>query len=72
VKDWFRVTYNGKQYLTQEFSFISKLAKKKNKNKAGRYYLDNGIVTFWEPKVLGKWKCERFADKACTKRVKVE
>lgn len=71
-KDWLRVTFDGKQQVCRDWDLVIKLAKRKNKNKKGDYYLGrNGQVIFCERKVIATWKHERFSDKACTKRVKV-
>ena len=69
--DWLKVTFDGKSYICRDWNLVIKLAKKKNGNKKGDYYLDNNRVLFYEKKVIGKWKHERFSDKACTKPVKV-
>jgi len=69
--DWLRVTFDGKSYVCRDWNLVLKLAKKKNGYKKGEYYMDGGVVTFHDKKVIGKWKHERFADKECTKRVKV-
>ena len=69
--DWLRVTFDGETHVCRDWNLVMKLAKKKNKNKKGEYYLHNNKVYFYERKVIAKWKHERFADKACTKRVRV-
>ena len=69
MRDWLKVTFEGESYATKDHGLAIKLAKKKNKNKPGRYFRDGGVITYWEKKVLGKWKTERFADKACTRKV---
>ena len=69
--DWLRVTFGGKNYVCRDWDLVIKLARKKNGNKKGDYYLQGNKVLFYEKKVIGKWKHERFADKACTVPIKV-
>lgn len=70
--DWLRVTFDDKEHICRDWDFVIKLAKRKNKNKKGDYYLESGgKVIFCERKVIATWKHERFSDEACTKRVKV-
>lgn len=69
--DWLRVTFDGKRHICRDWDLVIKLAKRKNKNKKGGYYLDGNKVVFYEKKVIASWKHERFSDKDCTKRVKV-
>ena len=70
--DWVRVTFDRKRYVTRDYELALKLAKKKNNNKTGDYYFSGNKVVYYEKKIIGTWKNERFADKACTKRVRVK
>lgn len=69
--DWLRVTFDEEVRVCRDWDLVLKLAKKKNNNKKGDYFLDGNKVVFYEEKVIGKWKHERFADMACTKPVRV-
>ena len=65
------MTFDGETHVCRDWDLVLKLAKKKNRNKKGDYYLSGNKVLFYEKKVIGRWKHERFSDKACTKLVKV-
>lgn len=69
--DWLRVTFDGEQYITRDWDLKFKLARKKIGNKRGDFFVSGNKVLFYEKHVVATWKHERFADKACTIRVKV-
>ena len=69
--DWLKVTFDGTSHVCRDWDMVLKLAQKKNGNKKGEYYRDGDKVLFYEKKLIGKWKHERFSDRACTKPVRV-
>jgi len=74
-KLWRKITFEDKTVIVKAENptkVVARLAKKKNKNRKGNYYLSGGTVVYHKISTLGHFRVETYEDKECTKRVVIK